>query len=250
MKRTAAFFDIDGTLYREGFIADLFSMLVKCEIITYEQWYEQVRPEFVNWDRRLGTYDTYLLKMSTMYTEAIRGYHRSLVHHIVKRVIEDKAMRTYVYTRNSIRWHQEQGHLCLTISGSPYELVGSMAKFYGFDDFRGSRYLVDKHHHYTGEVLPMWTAANKQQAVEELAAQYDIDLATSWSYGDTAADIAMFRLTGHPYLINPTRELIELVRQEEELIRRAVCIVERKDVIYRMDIKNVELANDRTNQPE
>lgn len=250
MKRIAAFFDIDGTLYREGFIADLFRMLVKCEIIPYEKWYEEVRPEFINWDRRLGTYDTYLMKMSSMYTEAISGHHRSLVQHIVSRVIEDKAMRTYVYTRNQIQWHKEQGHLVITISGSPNELVGAMAKFYGFDDYRGSRYLVDKRHIYTGEIIPMWTAERKREAVEELAALYDLDLENSWSYGDTAADISMFHLTGHPNLINPTRELIEFIRQDEDLLNRAVCIVERKDVIYRMNMKEVELVDDSTNNQD
>lgn len=247
MKKIAAFFDIDGTLYREGFIADLFKMLVKCEVITYEEWYDEVRPDFINWDRRVGTYDTYLLKMSSMYTQAIRGHHRSLVQHIVQRVIEDKAMRTYVYTRNRIQWHKEQGHMCITVSGSPYELVGAIAKFYEFDDYRGSKYLMDHHHRYTGEILPMWTAETKRQALIELAATHNIDLSESWSYGDTAADISMFELTGYPNLINPTRELIDLMRKDEELLERTTCIVERKDAIYRMNLREVELIDDRTN---
>lgn len=244
MKNVAAFFDIDGTLYREGFISDLFKMLVKCEVIPYEQWYDEVRPEFVNWDRRLGTYDTYLIKMSTMYLEAITGHHRSLVQHIVKRVIEDKALRTYVYTRKRIAWHRKQGHHVFTVSGSPHELVGAMAKFYRLDDYRGSRYLLDKEHHYTGEVLPMWTSEAKHRAVEELAEIYDVDLCNSWSYGDTAADISMFELTGYPNLINPTKELIQLIKQDEVLMKRSLCIVERKDVIYRMNLREVELLDD------
>lgn len=247
MKRVAAFFDIDGTLYREGFIADLFRMLVQCEIIPYEKWYEEVRPEFINWDRRLGTYDTYLIKMSSMYTEAITGFHRSIVQHIVNRVIADKAMRTYVYTRERVNWHKKQGHLVLTISGSPYELVEAMANFYGFDDFRGSRYLQNQQHIYTGEIEPMWTAESKGQAMEELTQRYDIDLKHSWSYGDTAADISMFQLTGYPNIINPTRELIQLIRKDEDLLKRCLCVVERKDVIYRMNLGEVELLDDREN---
>lgn len=117
--QTAAFFDIDGTLYREGFIADLFKMLIKCEVIEYNEWQDKVRPAFENWDRRLGNYDKYLMQMAAGYTEALKGHHKSLMDHIVTRIIKDKAMRTYVYTRNRIQWHKEKGHLVFTISGSP-----------------------------------------------------------------------------------------------------------------------------------
>ncbi|PKK40402.1 Phosphoserine phosphatase [Clostridiaceae bacterium JG1575] len=244
MSSAAAFFDIDGTLYREGFIADLFRMLVKCEVIPYDKWYDEVRPEFINWDRRLGTYDTYLLKMASLYTEAITGHHHSLVKHIVDRVIEDKAMRTYVYTRARIQWHKDQGHKVITISGSPEELVGAMARFYELDDFRGSRYLINEEGIYTGEILPMWDAKSKRKAVMEMVQLHDLDLEQSWSYGDTAGDLTMFSLTGHPTLINPTRELIDLVRADKALMDRAKLIVERKDVIYKMDVHHLALEDD------
>lgn len=62
MKKVAAFFDIDGTVYREGLITEVFKKLVKYEIIQGEKWYNEVRPEFVRWDKRQGDYDNYLLK--------------------------------------------------------------------------------------------------------------------------------------------------------------------------------------------
>lgn len=46
MKAKAAFFDIDGTLYREGLISEVFKKLIKYEIIDEEKWYKEVRPEF------------------------------------------------------------------------------------------------------------------------------------------------------------------------------------------------------------
>ena len=106
---------------------------------------------------------------------------------------------------------------------------------------------MDHRHRYTGEILPMWTAETKRQALMELAEEHNIDLSKSWSYGDTAADISMFELTGYPSLINPTRELIDLMRMDHKLLDRTTCIVERKDAIYRMNLKDVELIDDRTN---
>ena len=73
MKKVAAFFDIDGTVYREGLITEVFKKLVKYEIIQGEKWYNEVRPEFVRWDKRQGDYDNYLLKMVDIYMDAIKG---------------------------------------------------------------------------------------------------------------------------------------------------------------------------------
>ena len=46
MENKAAFFDLDGTLYREGLMAEIFKKLVKYEIIKSEKWYNEVKPEY------------------------------------------------------------------------------------------------------------------------------------------------------------------------------------------------------------
>lgn len=241
MKQVAAFFDIDGTLYREGFIGDLFKMMIKCEIIPYSKWYEEVKPEYEKWDKRSGTYDTYLLKMAIMYQEAIKGHHKSFIDHIVKSVVQKKYEKTYVYSRERIKWHKSQGHKVITISGSPDDLVSYMAKLYDFDDSIGARYLTDEKDIYTGELIPMWDSKSKLESIKMFKDKYDLDLDSSYAYGDTAGDYSMFESVGHPYLINPTRELLELSMKNEELTKKAKIIVERKDVIYSMDFKGLEI---------
>ena len=56
-KTTIAFFDIDGTIYREGLITEVFKKMVKFEIIGGERWYNEVKPEFTKWDKRQGDYE-------------------------------------------------------------------------------------------------------------------------------------------------------------------------------------------------
>lgn len=82
--------------------------------------------------------------------------------------MEQKGDRVYTFTRDSIKWHKEQGHKIITISGSPYELVKEMASKYGFDDFRGAQYVLDKESIYTGDVIPMWDSDSKRKAINEL----------------------------------------------------------------------------------
>lgn len=232
MKVTAAFFDIDGTLYREGLIAEVFKKLVKYEIIEPETWYNEVRPEYQRWDKRQGNYDNYLLKMANIYMQAVCGLHKSQVEFIANKVVNQKGDRVYTYTRDRIKWHKEKGHKVITISGSPVELVRAMAEKHGFDDYRGAIYTINDRNEYTGEVEPMWDSRSKKRAIEELVLKYDIDLDKSYAYGDTAGDFTMFEMVNFPVCVNPTKELLKKVLNSEKTKNKVKIVVERKDVVY------------------
>jgi HAD superfamily hydrolase (TIGR01490 family) len=241
MKNCAAFFDIDGTLYREGLIAEIFKKLVKYEIIEPEKWYNEVRPIYQKWDKRQGNYDNYLLKMAEIYIEAVKGLHKSQIDFIAKKVVEQKGDRVYTFTRDRIRWHKEQGHKVITISGSPRELVREMSLKHGFDDYSGAVYLLNSKDVYTGDVVPMWDSASKSKAIEYFVEKYELDLEKSYAYGDTAGDFSMFKLVQYPICVNPTRELLKKVLDDDETNDKVQIVVERKDVIYNLTSKDIHL---------
>lgn len=234
MSKIAAFFDIDGTLYREGLITEIFKKLIKSEIIDKKRWYNEVREKYIKWDKRIGNYDDYLIKMAEIYIDAIKGLHKTQIEFIAGKVIEQKGDRVYTYTRNMIKWHIDQGHKVITVSGSPYELVSAMSKKHGFHDFIGSIYLTDSNNIYTGEVNPMWDSTNKKQAVKHLVDKYDINLSSSYAYGDTAGDFSMLKSVAHPVAINPTKELVMKLKNDSYTCEKAKIIVERKDMVYRL----------------
>lgn len=233
-KNVGAFFDIDGTLYREGLIAEIFKKLVKYEIIGPERWVNEVRPEYQRWDKRQGNYDNYLLKMADIYIEAIKGLHKSQVEFIAKKVVSQKGDRVYTFTRDRIKWHKQQGHILITISGSPIELVKEMALKHGFDDFKGAVYELDVEDKYTGSVIPMWDSKSKKESINYFTEKYNLDLSQSFAYGDTSGDFSMFEMVAYPVCVNPTRELIKKVQDSEEISKKVLIAVERKDVVYRL----------------
>ena len=48
-KRIAAFFDIDGTIYRDSLVTELYKKLLKYEIIPKEEYFKQVKePRIAN----------------------------------------------------------------------------------------------------------------------------------------------------------------------------------------------------------
>ncbi len=239
----AAFFDIDGTIYREGLITEVFKKMINYEYIDGSQWYSEVRPAYMNWDKRVGDYDTYLLKMVDIYKEAVKGLNAEQMAYVARRVIEQKGDRVYTFSRQQIKWHQKEKNKVIAISGSPSELVKEMSKKYGMDDYRGTIYELDEKGYYNGSIVPMWDAVSKRKAILEMAQKYDIDLSKSYAYGDTAGDLTMLSMVGHPYAINPTRELITKINQDEAIRNKINIIVERKDVIYQLDINNLKLID-------
>lgn len=229
-----AFFDIDGTLYREGLITAIFKKLIKSEIIEQKRWYDEVREKYIKWDKRIGNYDDYLIKMAEIYIEAIKGLHKSQIEFIAKKVIEQQGDRVYTYTRNKIKWHIEQGHKIITISGAPEELVREMSIKHGFINYIGTEYLTDEHNIYTGEVKPMWDSVHKKAALHSMVEKYNIDLSESYAYGDTTGDFTMLKAVGHPVAINPTRELIFKLNSDPITNKKVCYIVERKDMVYHL----------------
>jgi HAD superfamily phosphoserine phosphatase-like hydrolase len=135
MGQVAAFFDVDGTITREGLISELFRKMVTYELIDEAKWQEEVKPAFTRWNRRIGDYDHYLQKMVDIYLDTVKNTQSSLIEYIARKVIEQNYERVYTYTRDKIKWHRSQGHLLIAISGSPVELVRD-GPAYEMDDSR------------------------------------------------------------------------------------------------------------------
>ena len=242
MSNVAAFFDLDGTLYREGLITEIFKKMVKYEIIDTERWYNDVRPDYLKWDKRQGDYDDYLLKMTDIYIESIKGLEKSQMEYIAKKIVEQKGDRVYTFTRDRIKWHKDNNHTLIIISGSPSEMVAEMAKKYGFTAYVGANYIVNEDNIYTGEVIPMWDSKSKEKSIQKFVDKYDIDLSKSYAYGDTSGDYTMFKSVKYPYCMNATKELLQKVISDRELIKKVNVIVERKDVIYNLDIEDIQFV--------
>ncbi|MGM9531901.1 HAD family hydrolase [Intestinibacter sp.] len=234
MKNAAAFFDIDGTIYRDSLMIEHFKKLIKYEVIDEKAWVDNTRDIFNIWDKRQGNYDDYLLNLCDLYVESLIGLDKSAIDFAADQVIKLKAERVYTYTRSRIKWHLKNGHKVIFISGSPDFLVKKMAEKYNVTDYRGSEYVFENDK-FTGKVIPMWDSESKNKAIDGLIEKYDIDLEKSYAYGDTNGDINMLRRVGNPIAINPTKELLLHINQDEILSKTTKIIVERKDIIYSLD---------------
>jgi len=235
MRTIAAFFDIDGTLYREALLTQMFKKMIRGDMIDSKVYHEEVKEHYNRWSRRIGDYDDYLIKMAEIYFTAVKGLHVSQITYIAKKIVEQNGDKVYTYTRDKIKWHKEKDHQIIGVSGAPYELVEAMAKKYGFEDFIGTHYEVDENQCYTGKFKPMWESRNKKIAIASFVKKYNIALDYSYAYGDTAGDLDMLSSVAHPIAINPTKELLSLIKSNIELAQKVQVVVERKDMIYHLN---------------
>ncbi|GAA3655568.1 HAD family hydrolase [Asaccharospora irregularis] len=239
MRTTAAFFDIDGTLYRDSLMVEHFKKLIKYDIIDQKAWFENARDTFMDWDKRQGNYDDYLLQLCDLYVDSLKGLDKTCIDFTSNQVIKLKADRVYKYTRSRINWHLNNGHKVIFISGSPDFLVEKMAKKYGVSDCLGSKYVFEDDM-FNGTVIPMWDSISKNHAIDDFVEKYNIDLSKSFAYGDTNGDINMLRRVGNPVAINPTKELLAQIANDEKVSKCVQIVVERKDVVYSLS-PNVDI---------
>ncbi|EFO54626.1 phosphoserine phosphatase [Streptococcus infantis SK1302] len=184
----------------------------------------ELKPHKNAWQNRELDYDDYLYTASKLYTKYISNKDILDVEFVAKKVIEKESKKLYRFTRDRIKWHKEQGHKIIFISGSPDFLVEKMSEKLGADLWFASQYLNDGNK-YSGEVIPMWDADSKKKILEKLPFNLD----NSYSYGDTTGDFTMLQMTGHPTAINPNQKLLDKLKKEGVACN---IVVERKDVIY------------------
>ncbi|MDY3051710.1 MAG: HAD-IB family hydrolase [Ndongobacter sp.] len=233
--RIGAFFDIDGTLARESMLIHHFKQLIRYRIIDEGEWINRIRPRYLQYDKRYAEYDEYLDQVTAVYKEWLNGLNRAVIDFSAQQVVSEYGDVVYKFTRERIAWHQAQGHAVFFISGSPDFLISKMAERYGVTDYRATAYLTDENDCFTSEVIPMWDSVSKSHVVHEFLEKYDLDAEKSYSYGDTNGDFSMLKLLGRPTAINPSYRLLKMIQNDAQLAQRARIVLERKDVIYRLD---------------
>lgn len=242
MSSIAAFFDIDGTLYRNSLMIQHFKKLIKYEVIDPAIWHNHVKHTYSEWEKRYGDFEVYLEELADYYVKELKGINKTHIDFIASQVIKINGDKVYRYTRSRIEWHKKNGHKVFFISGGPDFLVEKMARKYGVTEYKGSVYMVDEENNFTGEVIRMWDSENKQRTIDEFVNKYNVDLDLSYSYGDTKGDLSMLKIVGNPIAINPNMDLLKAIKSDSDLNGKASIIVERKDIIYKLN-PNVEVID-------
>lgn len=137
-----------------------------------------------------------------------KGWDRAEVERVVAEALEEVvAPLVYAEALFLIDDHLRAGRRVVIVSASPEEVVRPLAQYLGISEVIATRARVDEQGRYTGEVDLYAYGPAKAEAVRLMAKAAGISLADSFAYSDSATDLPLLELVGHPHAINPERDL-------------------------------------------
>ncbi len=204
-----AFFDVDNTLIPGISIEILFFRhLWKLGVIGFSQMRESL------WflTQRMPPISLAPLRRNKLY---LVGQQPGFIE-----PLGDEFVRNEICSKLSIRGegilsrHQRSGHHVALISGSPDFLVKPLADVLGVPIVHAAR-LQATEGGYTGRIYaPLPYGEGKQEIIENLAAEHNIDLTRSYAYGDSPGDYHALKIVGHPVVVNPIRGMSRTAREQ------------------------------------
>jgi len=115
-----------------------------------------------------------------------------------------------------LRQHQAQGHLVCLVSGTMEPLLGRIGEGLGLPATSaiGTRVEV-RNGRYTGRAIePTCMGRGKAERLDLFLAEHsDIDLRRSLAYADSATDLSVLEMVGHPNAAYPDEALAAIARQ-------------------------------------
>lgn len=210
--KTAAFYDLDGTLLN-GTVVDHY---------LYYAWND---PDLVSRVRRLVTtaayapYFSYLDRLDRRrFNEEFYGSYAGLSEDRLAMLGEslfEKVLASKLYdgVQELLEADRAVGHVQVLLTGALDFVAGPVARHLGIETVVASRLEFGKNGLATGNLRPpVMAGPEKASWIREFARATGVDLERSVAYADDAADLPMLSMVGRPVAVNPDRSLLATAR--------------------------------------
>ena len=212
-RQSAAFFDLDRTLmegssaFQFGRAAYRAGLLERRQLIS-DAW--------ANLRFRLrGASDEATHALRERISRSLRGVSVRDMERLGAPVLAGVLPRVYPEVLAIAHEHQDAGRQVFITTAASQELADILAQVMALDGGIGSEFSQVQDGVYTGEPTGLFIyGPDKARAIERLAQERGFDLASSFAYTDSASDLPMLRLVGHPVAVNPDRELLRTAKRE------------------------------------
>jgi HAD superfamily hydrolase (TIGR01490 family) len=202
---TAAFFDLDKTLIARSSTLAFGPSLYRHGLLSRA---DVMRGALAQLRYRVSGADHQQMeKLKAHALQACRGWPADRVTEIVTEHLKDLIL-PYVYAE---AWallsdHRSAGQDVIIVSTSGQEVVAPIGALLGVESVIATRMRI-ANGHYTGEMECYAYGEEKAVQVRRLAAERGYSLPDSYAYSDSATDLPLLEIVGHPRAVNPDRAL-------------------------------------------
>ena len=210
---TAAFFDLDRTLM-EGSSAFQFGRAAyRAGLLSRRQL---MSDGWANLKFRLrGASDEDSHELRDRISRSLEGTRVRDMERLGADVLAGVLPRIYPQVLELAYRHQDEGRLVYIVTAASQELAEMLARVLVFDGAIGSQFSEVIDGVYTGRPGALFAyGGDKARAIEQLAEREGLDLSGSYAYSDSASDLPMLRVVGHPVAVNPDAALAKAARED------------------------------------
>jgi HAD superfamily hydrolase (TIGR01490 family) len=203
---SAAFFDVDNTMLQGAAVFHLARGLYRRRFFTKREIASKAVAQ-VRFRMRGETPES-VAEARAAALSFIAGHRVSEVRILMEEIFDElMADRIWPGTRALAQMHLDAGERVWVVTAAPVEVATLLARRLGLTGALGTvAEQVDGV--YTGRLVgDILHGPAKAEAVRALAQREDLDLSRCSAYSDSANDLPMLELVGHPCAINPERKL-------------------------------------------
>lgn len=216
--KAAAFFDLDKTIiaksstlafgrpfYKAGFVGRRTLMKLGFGQLLYVLF---------------GADEATLERARDQLLQLTSGWHRTEIEQLVEETLEEIAEPlVYAEALTLIEEHKQAGRRVFIVSASPEQIVRPIGRHLGVTDIIATRVKTDAAGFFLAEIEQYAMGPGKAVAMQEVADREGIDLSASYAYSDSATDLPMMEIVGHPVAVNPEKELRKVAEERNWPIR-------------------------------
>jgi HAD superfamily hydrolase (TIGR01490 family) len=202
----AAFFDLDKTVIAKASIMAFARDFRRQGLLTRRSLAKGLWLQLFY--VQLGAGSKKLTRMRQSVLALTRGWDQTQVRQVVgEKLAEAIDPITFAQARDLIHEHRQAGRMVYLVSAAPEEIVEPVAHHLGAHGSIASVARVGPDGRYTGDLERYAYGPEKAVLIHHLAGRDGVDLAASFAYSDSATDLPMLEVVGHPVAVNPDRPL-------------------------------------------
>lgn len=219
MNRVAAFFDLDGTLFR-GYLwggITKYHLLHRKKLPVLLSYLATHLPLVPLKELGLLSEERFLRSWATDLAVMMGGLNqeevKALFHWVTERYAVDSFRPDIVA---ALRQHQDRGDTVVLLSATFQELLELIGYRLGVVHVVGTK-LEMVRNKYTGRIVkPLCFGAGKAKLLQDFidSAKLEVDLASSFAYADSIHDVPVLEMVGNPVVVYPDERLWVYARKK------------------------------------